>query len=373
MPGIAFQAVVIGGGYGTGREIVEFFLTQGVARGLAAMALTTAVFSLVCAVSYEFARTCGTYDYRSFFRALVGPGAVLFEIAWVVFMLIVLSVVTAAVGSIVRDTFGLPWWSGVVGLALVTVGLVFRGTDALKAAFEAWTILLFAVFAITLVAAFTTLGSGIENAFRSAISGAPAPGRPWFVAGIAYAGYNLSLIPALLYSVESEVTSRRDALVSGLLAGPIAMAPALMFFVALSALYPGVLGAEVPSNELLEAIGSRGLQVTFQVVLIGTLISTAAGMVQSVNARLGFAGTGRSSDATGAGRADPYPADDLPASGSRASAIAGALWMAVAAFFAQFGLIGLIARGYGTATWVFIAVYVVPVLTVGVVRIARSR
>ncbi|MBT8337474.1 MAG: hypothetical protein KJO11_12780, partial [Gemmatimonadetes bacterium] len=362
MPGIAFQAVVIGGGYGTGREIVEFFLTQGVALGLAAMALTTAIFSLVCAVSYEFARRHSTFEYRSFFRELVGPGAVLFEVAWVVFMLIVLSVVTAAVGSIVRDTFGLPYWSGVAGLALVTVGLVYRGTDALKAAFEAWTVLLFVVFAVTLVAAFATLGPGIESAFLGESAGAPPPVRTWFLAGIAYAGYNLSLIPALLYTVESEVTSRRDAFVAGALAGPIAMAPALMFFIALSALYPGVLDTEVPSNALLEAIGSRSLQVTFQIVLIGTLVATAAGMVQSVNARLGFATAGIETSGSAA---------DGARRGSSASALAGALWMAVAAFFAQFGLIDLIARGYGTATWVFIAVYVVPVLTVGVVRIWR--
>ncbi len=352
MPGIAFQAVVIGGGYGTGRELVEFFLTLGIGAGLAAMALTTVVFSLVCAVSYEFARRTEAYDYRSFFRALVGPGAGVYEVAWIIFMLIVLSVVTAAVGAIVRDTFGLPYEVGVVGLALVTVGLVYRGTDTLKTLFEGWTVLLFVVFAVTLLATFARLGPGIEGAFAGAGLGAPAPPRSWFVAGIAYAGYNVSLIPALLYTVESEVATRRDALVAGVLAGPIAMAPALLFFVALSALYPTILEAEVPSNSLLEAIGSRGLQVTFQIVLLGTLVSTAAGMVQSVNARLGFARSG------GGGP-------------SRASAWAGVVWMGVAAFFAQFGLIDLIARGYGTVTWVFIAIYVAPVLTLGVARIAR--
>ena len=34
IPGIAFQSVVIGGGYGTGREIVEFFLASGPLFGL---------------------------------------------------------------------------------------------------------------------------------------------------------------------------------------------------------------------------------------------------------------------------------------------------------------------------------------------------
>ena len=34
LPGFVFQSVVIGGGYGTGRELVEFFLTDGPAAGL---------------------------------------------------------------------------------------------------------------------------------------------------------------------------------------------------------------------------------------------------------------------------------------------------------------------------------------------------
>ncbi len=35
------------------------------------------------------------------------------------------------------------------------------------------------------------------------------------------------------------------------------------------------------------------------------------------------------------------------------------------------GLVDLIARGYGTLTWVFLLVYVVPVLTLGLWRITH--
>ena len=36
------------------------------------------------------------------------------------------------------------------------------------------------------------------------------------------------------------------------------------------------------------------------------------------------------------------------------------------------GLVDLIARGYGTLTWVFLLVYVLPVLTLGVRRLLQS-
>ena len=38
LPGLAFKAVVIGGGYATGRELAEFFLGSGPAGGLLGMA-----------------------------------------------------------------------------------------------------------------------------------------------------------------------------------------------------------------------------------------------------------------------------------------------------------------------------------------------
>ena len=39
LPGFAFKAVVIGGGYATGRELAEFFLPSGPAGGVAAIIL----------------------------------------------------------------------------------------------------------------------------------------------------------------------------------------------------------------------------------------------------------------------------------------------------------------------------------------------
>ena len=55
LPGFAFKAVVIGGGYATGRELAEFFLPSGAWGGLAAMALSTVILIVsASAASREF-------------------------------------------------------------------------------------------------------------------------------------------------------------------------------------------------------------------------------------------------------------------------------------------------------------------------------
>ena len=45
-------------------------------------------------------------------------------------------------------------------------------------------------------------------------------------------GYNLAIIPALLFSIR-HIRTRGEAIGAGLLAGPIAMIPAFLFFVAM--------------------------------------------------------------------------------------------------------------------------------------------
>ena len=45
LPGLAFKAVVIGGGYATGRELVEYFMPSGPVGGLMGLALVTAIWS----------------------------------------------------------------------------------------------------------------------------------------------------------------------------------------------------------------------------------------------------------------------------------------------------------------------------------------
>lgn len=82
LPGFAFKAVVIGGGYATGRELVEFFLPSGPRGGLFAMLFAAVTWSVVCIATFVFARATHSEDYRTFFRSLLGRGGIVFEIAY---------------------------------------------------------------------------------------------------------------------------------------------------------------------------------------------------------------------------------------------------------------------------------------------------
>src|ERR1700744_2473103 len=83
LPGFAFKAVVIGGGYATGRELAEFFLPNGAWGGVLGMLLAALLWSVVCSATFLFARATASFDYRSFFKNLLGPFWGLFELAYI--------------------------------------------------------------------------------------------------------------------------------------------------------------------------------------------------------------------------------------------------------------------------------------------------
>ncbi len=132
LPGFVFQSVVIAGGYGTGRELVEFFLTHGPLGGLFAVVISMVIWSAVCATSFEFARLFVSYDYKSFFTHLLGKGWVLYELCYFALLLMVLAVIASAAGTILDETFGLPYVAGVAGVMLMVGFLVFRGSGTIE-------------------------------------------------------------------------------------------------------------------------------------------------------------------------------------------------------------------------------------------------
>lgn len=349
LPGFVFQSVVIAGGYGTGRELAEFFLTQGPRGGLLAMALSTLLWSLVCAVTYELARVTGAFDYRTFFKGLLGSGWMIFELAYLVFMLVILAVIAAAAGSLLQETFGLPYWVGVTGIMAAVGGLALAGTGLIQGVMAVWSVILYGAYIALFAWCLLRFGRPTVEAL-----GSPLEGMGWISAGVRYAAYNVALIPALLFSVES-LESRRETVVAGALAGPIAMIPGCLFFIAMVGHYPAILDRPVPANYLLELLGSRSFQIIFQVVLFGTLIETGTGLIHGLNERIAHVFQERE-------RVMPTTLRPVLAVGSL---LAGTLLAGV-------GLVDLIARGYGTLTWVFLLVFVLPVLTLGVWKIRQA-
>lgn len=351
LPGLAFKAAVIGGGYATGRELAEYFLPAGPVGGLMGMGVTLVFWSLVCALTFALAHAWRAFDYHAFFARLLGRAAFVFEVAYVLFMVLILAVFGAAAGEIGAAMFGWPRLAGtlllVVSIALFT-GL---GSQSVEGLFKWLSLFLYGVYALF----FVLVLSGFGDQAMAALS-APQPRDGWLVGGLTYAGYNV-VGAVMVLPLARHFLSRRDALVAGLLSGPLAMLPGLLFFVCMLAWPPQIGAQALPSDYMLRQLGLPWFHLLFQGMVFCALLDSGVAAIHAVNERI-----------AGAWHARRHAA--LPRSVRLATAallLVGSIFIA-----ARFGLVHLIARGYRALAWLFIAVYVLPLLTVGVVRLSRS-
>ena len=352
LPAVAFNGVVIGGGYATGRELAEFFLPAGPWGGLGGILFAMALWSVICALTFAFAVRVRASDYRTFFQALLGPGWPAFEFAYLAFVVLILGVFAAASGEIGAATLGLPLIAGSVAFALATVIVAALGEDAVEGLFKYATLFLYAVYAVYLVLSVTQLGDRIGAALAGG-----GRGDGWFASGLTYASYNAVAAIIVLPSLR-HVKRPGEAAVAGLLAGPIAMVPALLFFLAMLAFLPGISDAPLPSDVILAQFGLVPFRYAFQLMVFLALLESGVGAVHAINERV----AGWLRERRGA------------AFGSWGRAGLAALVLTACVFVAsRFGLVALIGRGYRLLAYAIIAVYLVPLFTVGVARLVRDR
>lgn len=102
LPGIILQSVLIGGGYATGREIVEYGAKFGAMGWLSGLA-TFVGFALVAILSFELIRLYKVYDFKSFLKELIGPLYHVFDLVYLLFMVIIIAVMSSATGAVVEQ------------------------------------------------------------------------------------------------------------------------------------------------------------------------------------------------------------------------------------------------------------------------------
>jgi uncharacterized membrane protein YkvI len=352
LPGFAFKAVVIGGGYATGRELVEFFLPSGPRGGLMAMGLATLVWSLVCVATFLFALATRSQDYRTFFRHLLGPLWILFEIAYALLIVVILAVFGAAAGAIGHALFGWPAIVGLVTLSISIATVVTYGNESVERLFKWVSFFLYGVYGLFVVLALSTFGDRVLAALALDV-----PTDGWIAGGLTYSGYNV-VGAVVILPVLRHLRDRRDAVIAGTLAGPLAMVPALLFFVCMAAYYPGIGAEALPSDYLLQRLDLPVFHVIFQLMIFAALLESGTGSVHAINERVAQAWRNRH-------------AREL----SRRQRLGVSLTLLVVAMFMaeRFGLVALIARGYQVLSYAFLVVYVLPILTLGVWRLWKAR
>jgi uncharacterized membrane protein YkvI len=276
-------------------------------------------------------------------------------------LLLVIAVMTAAIGSVLRQTLGMPNAVGLVIAFVFVAALTWKGTAFIERFKSIGSVGLYAAYVAYAIVVLIRVPAP-----------APPPDPPVFGAGevalsaIQYVGYNLLVIPVVLFCLHRQ-TRRLETFGSGLIAGVAMTVPFALTFACLMRFWPDerVFGAEVPWLPMLETATGDAAIVwlwIFGVVAGWTLLETAVGGLHALVDRI------------------EHNLGDLPAAWRPASgrlepwqrAAISVVALAIATGLATIGIIDLVAKGYLALAWGFIVLLALPLLTVGAVRIFRK-
>ncbi|MFM8532029.1 MAG: hypothetical protein ACKOEC_00290 [Acidimicrobiia bacterium] len=344
------MAVMIGGGYATGRELVEFFLIHGPATGLASMAVTGVIIAGTTMIGFELARRFEAFDYQSFCQVCIGPLWVVFEAGYLALLLLVLSVVSSAAGALITELLGTPELLNSVLFMATVAYVVFYGNDFLERVITAWSITFYVSYGSLLIAVLYKFG----DALGPALAMQPIDPRAAWWSGVGYAGLNVVLIPILIF-VARNFRSRSEALLAGAIAAPLIIVPGFTLLIALSAFYPGINDERIPVSAILGKLDIPILSLLIPLVILGALVKSGAGMLHGLNERIAGAFQRQ-------GKAMGSWVRPTVALFAMTAAVYAASW---------FGLIDLIKYGYRFSSYFFIVVMFVPLMTRGLWLICR--
>lgn len=351
IPAAVFQSVNIGGGYATGRELVEFFTQYGPVGGVIALTLASLLLGLILAVTYEFARVFKAYDYRTFFRHLIGPFWPLFEVLYLTTAMVALAVVASAAGRITSEIFSIPDAAGILGMIVLVGVLSYFGRTWIKRVLTLWSAVLYAVLFLYVA----LVGIRYAPAIASSLSqGEILPG--WALGGATYAWFSAAAIPSVLFALR-DIQTRHEALVSGFCSALFFIFPAFLFHFSFLVAYPDIVSAELPVYETMALLAIPALVALYTIVLFGTLVETSAGISQAVNERI-----------------DGALIEQRGRPATRKTHLAvGVIGLTLCVLLSQVGIIALVAKGYALLSWGFLLVYIAPLFTLGLLKLRRAR
>ncbi len=311
--------------------------------------ITTIVWSVFLALIFEFTRKFKAYNYKIFFRELLGKYWFIFEIIFIIYILLVLAVLSSASGVILRDEFNLPYFIGVTLMLLVVAFFTFKGSEKIEKFLAYWSFILFGVYIIFLIVTAFKFGDTIKENFSTF----EFKGN-WIVSAFKYAFYNLANTIGVIFCIY-HIETRKEAVSAGIIGGIIGIIPALLLLIGLSAYYPEILGAEIPSAFAFKKLETKFLSIAFQIVLFGTLIETGTALMHAFNERV------FSSEIIEGKKQFSYLRPVI--------AIAFILF---AIALSSIGIIDLIAKGYGIISWGFLIVFLLPLATIGLYKIIKT-
>lgn len=286
----AFIAFLIGAGFATGQEVLQYFAGYGY-QGLLVGAFVLICFIyvggdfIVAGFNERFANTNDIYRY--YCGKYIGGFYDYFSIAFIYMSYIVM---LGGAGGTFNQYYQLPPAYGAIFMLVVSVGVVVLGLGKIVDIIGSIGPLIVVIALGVGLAAILQNPAGVSEGVALIESGSLDPdkfirvGSNWFMAGTSYVGFCMLWLAAFLAAMGTKANSKKEAVIGTTLGAIGFVVGACILAFGLLTHFEELYASDIPSLILAEYLWPP-LASIFSVVILAGIFTTAVPLLWSVSAR----------------------------------------------------------------------------------------
>lgn len=282
----AIMAFLIGSGFATGQEIMQYFASYGFwgvfGTGLLVLALISFVSIQFLTVGQreQFEKPSQIFEYYA--GRYVGK---FFDYFSVLFVFLSFTVMVAGAGAVFEEHYNLPAWVGGIGLTILVALTVWFGLNSLVDVIgkigPLIVVIALGLGIVGIINADTGLLAGNEMVADLEVQQAS---NHWITAGLSYVGFCMLWLAAFLTALGKTVPTQREARAGGLSGGVIFSLACIIVGLGLLANIERVAGMQIPMLVLASDIAPFVAALISLMILAG-IYTTAIPLLWTVSSR----------------------------------------------------------------------------------------
>ena len=282
---MAFTGVIVGAGFASGQEAMQYFVSFGEA-GFWGVALAAALMMISGIAILQLGSYFQADEHTAVYDKVSGPItskvmdwatlATLFSIGFVMF---------AGGGSNLQQQFGWPAWVG--GLIMLVLVLLTGKLDVDKVTNVIGIITPFIIIFIVAATVYTIATADVDlaDANNYAMQEVETTLPNWWISALNYTGLNVLCAVSMSIVIGGNFLDGRSVGLGGLFAGFIYLVLLSLLVVSLFFVVRDVNGQDLPVLEMINQINPV-LTYPMTIAIFGMVFNTAVGMFYALSKRL---------------------------------------------------------------------------------------
>lgn len=278
-----YIGTVVGAGFATGQEILQFFNRFSV-MGLVGIVIATIMFVVFGYIIMDLGKRFHSRSHEEIIKYSSGRIlGTLIDFIITFFLFGSFTAMIAGTGALFTQQLNLPSSVGNILMAVITASTVMTGiTGVINSISIVVPFLLTVVISTSIISLFNSpldVNDAVLNVGENLLI------SNWFMAAILYASYNIIISVAVLGPLGSEAKDNKSIRNGAVLGGLGLGLSAIMIYLALSWNITEIAHFEVPMLIIAGRI-SYTAQIAYAVVLIAEIYTTAVGALYGFTSRI---------------------------------------------------------------------------------------